>query len=116
MSLTDAAGNAVSRFVGRLFRRAAGWFLVVIFVLAAIYQATTAISLALELEFGVVKAHLIIAAFYAVATAVIVGVLFATSKSSPKARAVKAADGNPEFQLATIVEAMLLGFSLSRRK
>jgi hypothetical protein len=118
MSLTNVAGNAVSRFIGRLCRRAVGWLLVVVFTLATIYQATSAISSALELQFGVVRAHLIVAAFYLVATVIVVGVLWFTSRKSAPAGAnsTPAPHADPEFQLATIVEAMLLGFSLSRRK
>jgi hypothetical protein len=118
MNLTNIAGLAVGRIAGRLARRAAGWLVVVIFMLAAIYQATTAASSWLELEFGVVQAHLIIAAFYVVAALVVVAILWATSRrpSPTVSQHVGALHSQPEVQLASIVEAMLLGYSLSRRK
>jgi len=117
MALTDVAGHAVERFAGRLARRVAGWLFVGIFALAAIYQATTAISLALEFEVGAVRAHLIIAAFYVVAALIVVGLLWATSyrRGSAYAKA-EAARTHTEIQIASIVEALLLGYSLSRRK
>jgi hypothetical protein len=117
MALTDVAGHAVERFAGRLGRRAAGWLFVAIFALAAIYQATAAVSLALELTVGAVRAHLIIATFYILAALVVVTILWATSHRRTAAYAqAEAARTRSEIQIASIVEALLLGYSLSRRK
>jgi hypothetical protein len=117
MSWTDLAGDAIGRIVGRLTRRAAGWTLVAIFALAAIYQATVAISVALELEFGVVRAHLMIAAFYALAASITVLVLwFTTRRTAPDEKHAGISRLPPKYQIATIVEAMLLGYSMSRKK
>jgi hypothetical protein len=117
MRLTDIANLAVDRIIARLCRRAAGWLLVIIFALAAIYQATAAVSVAIELEFGIVEAHLMIAAFYGLAAASTVIVLWMTSRR-PRLTydRMSVAHVQPELQLAMIVEAMLLGYSLSRRK
>jgi hypothetical protein len=115
MALMEVAGHAVERFVGRLGRRLAAWLCVAIFALAAVYQATVAISLALEFEFGAVRAHLIIAAFYVVVATIVVTVLWATSRGSAHAQS-EAARSQKEIQVASIVEALLLGYSLSRRK
>ncbi len=117
MGLTDLAGHAVERIAGRLCRRAIGWLLVVIFMLAAIYQGTAAASVALEMEFGGVRAHLIVAAFYVVIAFIGLIVLWATSRRSSAFHShTNALGAQPELQMATIVEAMLLGYSLSRRK
>lgn len=118
MALTDLAGAALSRVVGHLARRVAGWLLVAIFALAAIYQATVAISVALELEFGVVEAHLMIAAFYAIAAILTLAVLWVTARSSALAYEKRMSIERipPELQITTIVEAMLLGYAMSRRK
>jgi|SRR5581483_11575157 len=117
MALTDVAGNAVQRFVGRLARHAAGWLFVAIFALVAIYQGTTAVSLALEFEVGSVRAHLIIAGFFAVAALVVMTILWATShRRDPAFAQAEAARTHTEIQIASIVEALLLGYSLSRRK
>lgn len=119
MALTDIAGVAMKRMVGRLCRRAAAWLLVVIFALAAVYQATAAGSVALAMEFGVVNAHLIIAGIYAAIAAAIVVFLWTTSRrpaGRKHKRSLASAEPEHELQMATIVEAMLLGYSLSRRK
>jgi hypothetical protein len=117
MGLSDLAGQAMERIVSRLCRRVVGWLLVVVFVLAAIYQGSVAASVALELEVGPVRAHLILAAFYVVAAFAAVLSLWATSRRPPAlnhhAAALKA---QTDLQLSTIIEAVLLGYSLSRRK
>ncbi len=117
MGLTDLAGHAVERFVTRLCRRAAGWLAVVIFALAAVYQGIAAALIALELEVGPVRAHLIVAGvFVAVAVAALIALWTTARPSSASPTHAKTAGIEPELQMATIVEAMLLGYSLSRRK
>jgi hypothetical protein len=116
MGLTDLAGHAMERIISRVCRRVAAWLLVTIFALAAIYQGTVAASVALELELGVVRAHLVLAAVYVVAASVVVIVLWATARRpalDPHAAALRA---ETELHLSTIVEAVLLGYSLARRK
>jgi hypothetical protein len=107
----------MERIVSRLCRRAMGWLLVIVFALAAIYQASVAASVALEIEVGPTRAHLILAAFYVVAAFVALIVLWATSRRPPAfnhhAAALRA---QTDLQLSTIIEAVLLGYSLSRRK
>jgi hypothetical protein len=117
MSLTDIAAHAVGRFIGRMARRAAAWICVAIFVLAAIYQATTAISIALELKVGPVYAHLIVAGFYIAAAVIILISLWVAARRTAAALHPHTGAGlESELQLATVFEAMLLGYSLSRRK
>ncbi len=117
MALIDIADVAVNCIVGRLARRAVGWLLVAVAALAAIYQATVAVSAALELEFGVVHAHLMIAAFYAIAAIVIGAMLWFTARRPSLAydRRASIPRTPPELQIAAIVEAMLLGYAMSRR-
>jgi hypothetical protein len=101
-----------------LVRRIVGWLLVSVFVLTAIYQATAAASAALELKFGVVYAPLLIAGFFAVAAIVTVAILWVTGRhpSLPKEYRASIARMPPELQVATLVEAMLLGYAMSRKK
>jgi hypothetical protein len=116
MGLSDLAGQAMGRIFGRLCRRAAGWLLVVIFTLAAIYQASVSASVALEVEVGPVRAHLILAGVYVVATFVALIVLWATSRRPAFDHHAAAMRAQTQLQLNTIIEAVLLGYSLSRRK
>ncbi len=116
MTVADVAHVAIDRILGRLARRLLAWLLVAVAVLAAIYHATVAVSAALELEFGVIYAHLIIAAFYGVAVIIIAAILWLTVRrgllASDRASILRLP---PELQIAAIVEAMLLGFAMSRR-
>ncbi len=118
MILADIAGVAVNRIVARLMRRAVAWLFVAVAALAGLYQATVAVTVALQIEFGAIYAHLMIAAFYATAAIVTVAVLFLTGRNSFLAYESRASIGRipPELQIATIVEAMLLGYAMSRRK
>jgi hypothetical protein len=118
MTLADITATAVNRIFGRLIRRAAAWFFVAVAALACLYQATVAATVALELEFGAIYAHLMIAAFYAVAAILTVAVLWMTGRKSFLALESSAGIERipPELQIATIVEAMLLGYAMSRRK
>jgi hypothetical protein len=118
MALTDIASATIGRIVGRLVRRVVGWVLVGIFALAALYQASVAAVVALEATFGALYAHLMIAALYALAATGIVIYLWVTVRRPlldddyRKTLAKLPA----EAQVATIVEALLLGYAMSRKK
>jgi succinate dehydrogenase/fumarate reductase cytochrome b subunit len=118
MALTDIASATLGRIVGRLMRRLAGWALVGLFALAALYQASVAAVVALEAEFGTFYAHLMIAGFYALVAIALVILLWVTVRRPlldddyRKTLAKLPA----EAQVATIVEALLLGYAMSRRK
>jgi hypothetical protein len=126
VGLIDIAGAAVGRVTGRLARRAAGWILVGVFALIALYQATVALHAYLEIQFGIVQAHLMIAGFYAVATLLLILVLWLSGRKSAKQAARPAdesglfqalsgmANAPRDMQIAMIIEAVMLGYSLSR--
>jgi hypothetical protein len=118
MALTDIASATIGRIVGRLARRVVAWILVGIFGLAALYQASVAAVVALEAAFGALYAHLMIAGFYAIVAIAIVTYLWVTVRRPlldddyRKTLAKLPA----EAQVATIVEALLLGYAMSRKK
>jgi hypothetical protein len=118
MALTDAATAAVGRLASRLVRRMVLWALVGIFGLVALYQASVAAVVALEAQFGAFYAHLIIAAFFALLAGGIVGFLWFTARrpALKKKHRESLAELPPELQAATIVEAMLLGYAMSKKK
>jgi hypothetical protein len=118
MALTDIASATIGRILGRLLRRLACWLLVGLFALAALYQASVAAAVALETAFGAFYAHLIIAGVYTLAAIGVGAFLWVTvrrpllddeyRKSLAKLPA--------EAQVATIIEALLLGYAMARRK
>lgn len=117
MAITDIATSAIARVAGKLARRVAGWALVGIFGLAALYQASVAATVALEEQFGSLYAHLIVAGFYALVAAGVVAVLWVTVRRPFGGRASANLANLPiEKQVATIIEAMLLGYAMSRKK
>jgi len=120
MALTDFPGLVIEHVTGNIRRRVMGWLLVIIFALAAVYEATVAVVVALEAQVGAVAAHLIVAVFYLSAAFIAAITLWATSRSRRSSPAlphqVGALRPPADFQLVSIVEAMLFGYSLSRRK
>jgi cytochrome c biogenesis protein CcdA len=118
MALTDFVSAAIGRIVGRLVRRAVCWVLVGVFGLAAIYQASVAAILALEAAFGAFYAHLMIAGFYAlIVISLLVFLRFSVQRPLLDAEYRKSLAQLPaEAQIATVIEAMLLGYAMARRK
>ena len=118
MALTDIATAAIGRIVSGLVRRVVLWTLVGIFGLAALYQASVAAVVALEAQLGAVYAHLLVAGVYALLGIGVVVFLWVTVRRPfvAKEHRESLAALPPELQAATIVEALLLGYAMSRRK
>jgi hypothetical protein len=118
MGLSDIAVAAIGRIVGGLVRRAVCWVLVGLFGLAALYQTSVAAVVALEAEFGAVYAHLMIAGFYALAAIAILVFLWVTGRRPfvDEEYRKSLAQLPAEAQVATVIEALLLGYAMSRRK
>ena len=117
MGLTDLASATVGRVFGRLMRRVVGWALVGLFGLAALYQASVAAGVALEAQFGGLYAHLMIAGFYALlAIAIVIFLLTVRRPLVDDEYRTSLAQLPVEAQVATIIEALLLGYAMSRRK
>jgi hypothetical protein len=118
MALTDLAGATIGRIVGRLARRVVCWALVGLFGLAALYQASVAAVVGLETVIGAFYAHLAIAGFYAFAAVVVLGYLWISARRAlpDKKYRESLAELPTEARVATIIEAMLLGYAMSRRK
>lgn len=118
MSLSDIASATIGRILGRLTRRALCWLLAGLFGLAALYQASVAAVVALEEAFGALYAHLIVAAFYLVVALAIVGYLWVSVRRPLLDEDYRKtlAKLPAEAQVATIIEAMLLGYAMARRK
>jgi hypothetical protein len=118
MAVIDIVSATIGRIAGRLVRRVVCWALVGIFGLAALYQASVAGVVALEAQFGAVYAHLMIAGLYALVAIGIVTFLWVTTRRSFVGKEYKEslAALPPELQAATIVEALLLGYAMSRKK
>ena len=118
MALTDIASATIGRIASRMMRRAACWLLVGLFGLAALYQASVAAEVALEAAFGALYAHLMIAAFYALAAIGILAFLWFSVRRPLLTDEYRdsLAKLPAEARVATIIEALLLGYAMSKRK
>jgi hypothetical protein len=105
------------QFFGKMVRRAALFALLGLLLLIAIYHFTVAGTLALEQEFGVLYARLIIAGVYTAGGLITFGLLLAT-RPRPLLKSEKPAGALAKprkMQLAMLVEAVMLGYALSRK-
>jgi hypothetical protein len=114
MRLSHLTGFAFGQIFSRMRRRAIGAALLGLFALAALYQFTVAGSMALEAEYGALYARLIVAGIYTLAALTAFIALWATrAKPAAADDAVLAASRN--MQIAMLVEAAVLGYSLARK-
>ena len=116
--LVDVAASVISQLVGRILRRAAFLSVGALFALIALYHFTVAGMLALSDHFGLLNARLIVAGLYTLVAAICVGIFISMSSKSPAPQpSVTAEDGEalPSANVAMLVEALTLGYSLSRK-
>ncbi len=117
MRLTDVAEATLSHLVGRIVRRAIGFAVAGLLAIAMFYYASAAAVIALAIKFGTLYAYLVMAGIYAAATAVVLIVLYATrTKAIPVQEQAASALSSPRnMQIAMLVEAVMLGYSLARK-
>ena len=123
MRLTDIASHALNGVATRVRRDAIGYAICAICGIAVVVLIAGASVLALEPQVGMVCARLIVAGvFVLLMVATLVWLQRAQSRHRPAAtpplglRADAAAQRQVQFaQIAMIVEAVMLGYSLSRR-
>jgi hypothetical protein len=114
MSLYNIAAAATDHLLGRLLRRALLALVMAAFAIVAIYHFTIAGMLALAVRFGDLQAQLIVAAIYTALAAISYAILWAMGRknATPSAPGLSA---TREMQLAMLVEAAMLGFSLTKK-
>ena len=118
MALTDIVSAIIGRIAARLMWRAACWLLVGLFALVALYQVSVAAEVVLEAAFGLLYAHLMIAGFYALLAAGTLTFLWFSGRRPLLSNEHRASLAKlpAEARVATIIEALLLGYALSKRK
>ena len=116
MQLSHITEFAIDRLFGRLLRRAAGFALLVLFALVALYHFTVAGMMALEGVYGVLYALLIVAAIYLAAAVIVLIVLRATRyKPLISVSSGDAVVAQRDMQVAALVEAAMLGYAMARK-
>lgn len=117
-ALGDTAAWIFDEIFGRLLRRLAWLSVGALFALIALYHLTIAGMVALSAQFGILNARLIVAAVYLVVAAVaFVMFKMMRPKNLTIAQAKSARGDEPEqaAQIASLVEALTLGYSLARK-
>jgi protein-S-isoprenylcysteine O-methyltransferase Ste14 len=114
MRLDQIAAPIVNQLMAPLLRRALVAALLGLAALIALYHLTVAGTLALELQYGALNAHLIIAAIYVVLALIAFFVLWAMW-TKPAVTTTPALSEPRNMQLLMLVEAVMLGYSLSRK-
>jgi type VI protein secretion system component VasK len=105
--------HIAQRILSRIFRRALLALFVAIFAVSAIYYFTAAGSIALETEYGLLHARLIVGGIYtllAVTCAIWWAVQGKTAKSS-----APTLSSQRQTQIAMLIEAAMLGYALARK-
>jgi hypothetical protein len=114
MNLYNIATAAADQLIGRFLRRALLSLAMAALAVVAIYHFTAAGTLVLETHFSDLHAQLIVAAIYAALAIVSYAILWATGRRNSKAR-TPMLSRHHEKQIATLVEAAMLGFDLARK-
>ena len=114
MQLNHLAMAAVDHVFGRLLRRSLFALAISAFAAVVIYQGTVAGTLALQVHYGEMTAHLIVTAVYAALTLIGFVIFWATGTKSASA-STPALSVPREIQLAMLVEAAMLGYSLAKK-
>jgi hypothetical protein len=115
---TDLIYAIIRRVILRVMRRTVGWMLVLVGLVSALWEATAAAVVALEYVMAPVYAHLVIAGFYALVAVLVLTILALTARRVSLAQNYRASVLSlpPELQIAAIIEALVLGYTLARRK
>lgn len=116
MQLNDLASATFHQMFGRLLRRALGAALLAAFAIAAICYANGAGTLALTESYGALNAYMIMAAIYAVFALIVLTVLWAYRARPVITDRPEGALASPRnMQIAMLIEAAALGYSMARK-
>ncbi len=115
MRLNQLTGFAFGKIFGQLRRRAIGAALLGLFALVALYHFTVAGSLALETQYGLLYARLIVAGVYAFAALTTFVILWATRAKPIDEETAGALGSSRSMQFAMLAEAVALGYALARK-
>ena len=106
--------NVFNYLFGRLLRLAILLVLIGLFSLIAIYHLTIAGTLALEAQYGLLYARLIVAVVYSVA-ALIAAIIFWAIRTKRSNENQVAATAPRNTKIAMLMEAGMFGYTLGRK-
>ena len=120
MRLTELAEATISPLVARLVRRAALFGALGLLGIVTLYYVSAAGTVALALEYGPVTAYLIMGGIYALLAIAVAITLLATRTKTvpaqdPVANALSSTSSSRNMQIAALIEAVMLGYTLARK-
>lgn len=116
MRLDQIMAAATGHLVGRVVRRASLVVVMAACAVVALYHFTVAGMIALQGQFSDLGTRLIVGGIYAFLSVVALAILWAM-RARPIQAAGAPAPSNPrEMQLVMLVEALMLGYSLARKR
>jgi lysylphosphatidylglycerol synthetase-like protein (DUF2156 family) len=115
MNLYNIAAAVTDHLVGRLLRRALFALLCAGFAIVALYHFTVAGTLALEFYYGSVNAQLIVGAIYTVCALIALTIMWTMGRKAATPREPALAAPR-EMQVAMLVEAVMLGYSMGKKR
>ncbi|NWG24523.1 MAG: phage holin family protein [Pseudorhodoplanes sp.] len=115
MSLVQYAAARVGRAASRVAKLAGGYLAAGVLLLVGIGYASTAAVMALETAIGPAGARFVLAAFYMLCgAAIIVAMRWRENPSAAASESEQSAGDKPRaLNLAMLLEALMLGFSMS---
>jgi hypothetical protein len=116
MRLDHAVSLIISQILGRLFRRTAAMAAMALFVIAAVYQLSVAGTLLLDGIYGPINARLIVAGIDLVVALIVFVVLYVTRARQLSQQRWSGVADSRDMRVAMLLESILLGYSLARRK
>ena len=113
MRIDQVAGSVADQLFGRMLRRGLIALVFAIFAAIALYHFTIAGMLALETQYGALDARLIVGGIYA-AVALICAIWW-LALGRPSGSRTPALSQQRDLQIAMLVEAVMLGYTLARK-
>jgi hypothetical protein len=114
MRLENIVGLAFDHLFGRILRRALIAFAVAAFGLVAIYYFTAAGTIALEAQYGMLNARIIMGAIYAAVT-IAFAIWWWAVRGNTAGSSAPALSTERDMQITMLVEAVMLGYALARK-
>jgi hypothetical protein len=119
MRIDHLVGEVIHHLVGRAIYVIVAALAVAVFAVVAVYHFTIAGLIALEGQVGVLDARLIVAAIYGALAMVALIMLWVKARKPARAGigpAPAALSNGRELQLVMLVEAVMLGYALARKR
>jgi len=116
MRLDQIVAAAADHVVGRLLRRVLLLLLMAGCAIVALYHFTVAGNMSLAGQYGDLYARLIVGGIYAALALILFGVAWAIKGRPTKIAPAPALAGQREMQLVMLVEAVMLGYTLAKKR